>query len=613
MRGFFMHGNIARRTALLLTFVLLAPPIAAAPRRGPDLAKHWTEAIKSVGSVEVAGMIARDSNVEVLVTGRIGPGYLDIQLLSPAHDARTRFRCDPDEFEANDPLTGWTDRVGWSGSADLSGLVPVSSNAPFIMNRDPFGLRPPVSSPRFLHEDESGAQIWDYQVSTGDTYRVWLSPGPLRLTRLEIRDATGRVTETFSYLDHDGISARLVLPRGFVMRNELGASTFTTSMVVPRPPLPDLPALPPEIGAIYRMSSLLNAEPAFRHVADRLNAFESPAADTYDLRRREEARALLLDIANLDREYRGHPLLEMHAARAELLAENLDSAAKRAIRSVRNWPRTAMGNPALTVAAEVGSAMMNERGDSTILMWAFERALPRSPDDLTNAQSEVLSKAVQIAIDAMDRAGQSAAATAIAERAFLMNPSHSAIRRGLVERLVAVGTETRALAISFRHVASKDSDIESIAELGELIESMNRHALAILIYRYAAERFPDDWNFRMRLARIYWKTKDWTSAQGVYAGLLDWMDRGAISDSTRAQLYHEMATNFVAARIDVREARRLMSYALAIDPTDPHYWDTMGMTQLLQGDKLDARASFEKALVLKDDPEFTAHLGLTAP
>jgi tetratricopeptide (TPR) repeat protein len=156
-------------------------------------------------------------------------------------------------------------------------------------------------------------------------------------------------------------------------------------------------------------------------------------------------------------------------------------------------------------------------------------------------------------------------------------------------------------------------------------------------YAQAEKVRPDSVSARVALARSYTRTRRFEQAERRIAEALEieprnaqlWLERAFAHERRKdlaraeaaarrsldldprgAQALNFLGYLFADANVKLDEAVPLIRQALAIDPDNPYYIDSLGWAFFRLGRLEDARTELERALVLSGgDPEIHAHLG----
>jgi tetratricopeptide (TPR) repeat protein len=588
-----------------------AADTAPAKRRGPDLLHHWKTEVRNLGSIELTGSIEGADGERLLVEGRFGPGAIMVDLSADtlssnrAPEWTAHVRTDGLEAEVEEDATGWARRRAVS-----------EVRLPIAEGGDLFGLLEPVGAPSFRGENERGEQVWEYSVRGGSTYRVWLAapgweaaPPPsagisaplrggaaasLRMIRRDVIHPGGSTTTTFLYRDFFQLRPGLGIPREIIAESGAGERLLLirASRLSTAPPIPRLQPLSPPDRALYRAAERISSDTATIQIARRI-----ATGTTAD-----EAPALLDSIRRLEDSFGVHPLLDLLRARVALAGFDtlLAGAAVRAAAS--------FGRPALELSARVGAVEFLETGDSSLLDWALRRALPARPDELTEADERTLARVIGVVAEVFIATGETEAALAALERAASYSPGNRAIAALRVNTFLDLGDESRAVRAARWVVRARPEDERVALELGDLLESLGRVPEVEALYRSRISGAPQEPEWRLRLGLLLLRTGRWVEAEDEYDSLIRWMESTEMTASRRADLANEIAYALAESHVAIPKAKRLVEYALTVDPADPYYLDTLGLVLWRQRNRMAAIMTFERALQVMDNPRIRAHL-----
>ena len=138
--------------------------------------------------------------------------------------------------------------------------------------------------------------------------------------------------------------------------------------------------------------------------------------------------------------------------------------------------------------------------------------------------------------------------------------------------------------------------------LGRTYESANRLRDAERVWREAAQKFPGVDGLVFDLALCREKLGDLEGAET------------AVRDVLAREPANPTALNFLGYLLadhnrKLSEAVGLIQQALAIDPNNGAYLDSLGWAYYRLGRLSDARVQLERAILLADDPVIHEHLG----
>jgi len=565
----------------LSTFLILGD--TSAVRRGPDLLYQWSGLMKNVGSVEIYGSVS-GQGVKTVVKGRFGGGALSLELGSDSQTWTTRVRTDGNEAEIEDIALGMILR------RKISELkISIAEEG------DIFGILPPLRKPVFLGEDAGGIQRWEYAVKTGEIYRVWLSKEPLRMLRRDVIGRNGRYRTTFIYSDHYKPVQNFALPKGILVENSDGEKMLELNIITLSlaPPLLPLPVINARTRNIYRRAEKISADPNYLRIVRDMHKLSNDSNNAVNL---------LASLNSIEDSYGVHPLIDSLRAKIGLVIKD-DTLAGISVRAAAS-----LGSNISVLTAQVGALEYENRFDSELLAKTFENSLPPTQNGLTGREENILADVTEIAYSAFLRNGDAESAKNILEKAWRMNPANIRIASMLVSFRIANGDETGALSICSSLCKERPQDIITLLQVGRLYEDLSRFDSAETFYRRIEVMFPDEPIIKLRLGKLLISINRYEDAEDVFDGLTDWMELADISADRRADISNEIAFALSDAGFALTKARRLIDYALAVNPEDPYYLDTLGLIYFKSGNRISATMAFEKALRLLENPGIREHL-----
>ena len=244
-------------------------------------------------------------------------------------------------------------------------------------------------------------------------------------------------------------------------------------------------------------------------------------------------------------------------------------------------------------ATQVEIELLFQSGATDEAMREVERLRRDRPNDLD---------AMSLRVGVLARHGHGAQAVADADAYAARHPGE------LPPQIIAA----RALDLSGQHEqAAKrfEAMVQAVPDsmaprvmLGRSLESANRNKDAEVVWREAAKKFPEEDGLAFNLALCREKLQDLEGAET------------AVRDVLGREPKNPTALNFLGYLLadhnrKLPEALDLIQQALAIDPNNGAYLDSLGWAYYRLGRLSDARVQLERAILLADDPVIHEHLG----
>lgn len=570
-------------------------------RVGRDLLTRYVAAARSVGAVEASGYLGDRSSDAVRFEGRFGAGVLSVALRADSGSGpwSTFVRLDGDEVELEDRRLHWVIRRSLDEVR-----IPVTQEG------DLFGLLPPEGDVRFLGEDADG-QRWEYAVRGGAHYRVWLADAPLRLVRRDVIRPNA-IPTTFLYREFTAVGRspvawprRVLAEEGGTRILSLAADRLAITSGVPR-----LRPLDPARRGLFRAGEALFTDSRYASVSRRIAELGDPDEEHLAPRerglRRDRARLAAGDLGGLldglAAAHGAHPLLELQRA---LLALRCGDALQSGIAIRAAQP---LGRLVLPVAARVGVLELEEAGDSALLEWALTAVRPVEPGDLVEAEQELHAIVVEAAYRSRVARGETEAGRALVRTSWGLDPSNQVLASLIVADRLADRDESGAVRAARALATARPADLRSFLFLGDLLEGVGRTADAEALYRAGMETWPLEPAPWLRLGRLLAGEGRHPEAEDVLDELIERNERWDDASTRRADVANEIAWELATQGVSLAKARRMIDYALSVNPEDPYYLDTLGVVHWKLGNRMAAIMAFERALARLDHPTIREHL-----
>jgi len=237
--------------------------------------------------------------------------------------------------------------------------------------------------------------------------------------------------------------------------------------------------------------------------------------------------------------------------------------------------------------------MLFQAGASAEAMREVERLRRERPDDF---------EALSVRVGVLARHGRGTLALADVDRYQARHPGELPPQLIAARALDLVGQHEQAAARLQSAIRSAPDSIAPRVLLGRSYESAHRLREAEQVWQEAAKKFPrvDALVFDLALCRE--KLGDLDGAEA------------AIRDVLAREPANPTALNFLGYQLadhnrKLSEAVDLIQRALAIDPNNGAYLDSLGWAYYRLGRLSEARAQLERAIQLADDPVIHEHLG----
>ena len=237
--------------------------------------------------------------------------------------------------------------------------------------------------------------------------------------------------------------------------------------------------------------------------------------------------------------------------------------------------------------------MLFESGASAEAMREVERLQREKPDDFD---------ALSVRVGVLARHGRGAQAVADADRYVVRHPGELPPQLIAARALDLAGQHQQAAARLESAVQGAPDSLAPRVMLARSYESANRPRDAERVWLEATKKFPGVDGLAFDLALCREKLNDLEGAEA------------AVRDVLAREPANPTALNFLGYLLadhnrKLPEAVDLIRQALAIDPNNGAYLDSLGWAYYRLGRLSDARAQLERAIQLADDPVIHEHLG----
>jgi tetratricopeptide (TPR) repeat protein len=146
-------------------------------------------------------------------------------------------------------------------------------------------------------------------------------------------------------------------------------------------------------------------------------------------------------------------------------------------------------------------------------------------------------------------------------------------------------------------------DITALSAFGYTLSQLKDNDEAVIYLKKALSITPDDVNLLGTLGLIYDTQKNWNECDSVYSKALS-------IDSTNALINNNFAYSLSERGIKLDEALKMAKIAVAAEPKNSAYLDTMGWVYFKSGNLDSAIGYINKAIVVGGDkPDILEHLG----
>jgi len=241
-------------------------------------------------------------------------------------------------------------------------------------------------------------------------------------------------------------------------------------------------------------------------------------------------------------------------------------------------------------------------------MKAFHSSLPDQPGGLPALEERLLAEVTEEIADALFGMERETEALALLLEAALHAPGNRTIALMRSARFIELRRETEAIRVLDQLVTLRPDDQRCALHLGDLLERFNRFDDADSLYQRLARSFPEEPVFPLRRARLFIARQDRVRAEDLLNEVWQSILAAPMSAHRRADFANEIAWMMLKGNLPLARARRLVDHALAVDPEDPFYMNTLGMIHLKNGRRMAAIMIFERALKRLDHPEIRENL-----